>query len=373
MTNRYPLIVNTSTNQIQELSASDNLDLTSSSIINAVSIGATNINVTGVVTASSFVGSFTGTITGTASTASFATTSFGLAGSPKITVGTIGATSLNASGVVTATSFVGNLTGTASTATAAATAYGLTGSPNITVNNVVAAAGTFTNLTVNGTQTIINTTSLEITDKNIGIGSTSTPSDSYADGAGITIYGTTNKTLTWDNSNSRLAFSTNVYAPKYYGDGSTLTNVSAGLALQQSGSAVVGGAATTINFSGATISNVSSGIATITIASAGLGTEALISSGIVTTLNLTKQDHKVTATGITTITVSGGTEGESHTVRIVNSGIATVGFSTFFLFPSGSVPSLPTTSGAISILSFTVHRVGAAGTQLLAGASQNFS
>jgi hypothetical protein len=107
--------------------------------------------------------------------------------------------------------------------------------------------------------------------------------------------------------------------------------------------------------------------------SAGIGTEALVSSGIVTTLNLAKQDHKVTATGITTITVSGGTEGDSHTVRIVNSGIATVGFSTYFLFPSGSPPSLPTASGAISIVSFTVHRVGTAGTQLLAGASLNFS
>ena len=99
MTNRYPLIANSSTNQIQELASGDNLDLSSSGIINAVSIGATNINVTGVVTASSFVGSFTGT----ASTASFATTSFGLSGSPNITV-----TGVNASGVVTATSFVGS-------------------------------------------------------------------------------------------------------------------------------------------------------------------------------------------------------------------------------------------------------------------------
>ena len=283
-------------------------------------------------------------------------------------VGIVSASQVFASGVNLANVASGNITPTS-------VAISGEGAIAVTINSsgINAGIATFTNLTVNGTQTIINTTSLEITDKNIGIGSTSTPSDSYADGAGITIYGTTNKTLTWDNSNSRLAFSTNVYAPKYYGDGSTLTNVSAGLALQQSGSTVVGGSATTINFSGATISNVSSGIATITIASAGLGTEALTASGITTTLNLTKQDHKVTATGITTITVSGGTEGESHTVRIVNSGIATVGFSTFFLFPSGSVPSLPTTSGAISILSFTVHRVGAAGTQLLAGASQNFS
>ena len=108
--------------------------------------------------------------------------------------------------------------------------------------------------------------------------------------------------------------------------------------------------------------------------SVGLTTEALVSSGIVTTLNLTAaQDHKVTASGITTITVSGGTEADSHTVRIINSGITTVGFSTFFLFPSGSTPSLPTADGAISLISFTVNRVGAGGTQLLAGASLNFS
>ena len=110
------------------------------------------------------------------------------------------------------------------------------------------------------------------------------------------------------------------------------------------------------------------------IPSAGLTTEALVSSGIVTTLNLTAaQDHKVTASGITTITVSGGTESDSHTVRIINSGITTVGFSTFFLFPSGSAPSLPTADGAISLISFTVNRVGTAGTQLLAGASVNYS
>jgi len=106
----------------------------------------------------------------------------------------------------------------------------------------------------------------------------------------------------------------------------------------------------------------------------GITTEALVSSGIVTTLNLTAaQDHKVTASGITTITVSGGTEADSHTVRIINSGITTVGFSTYFLFPSGSAPSLPTANGAISLISFTVNRVGTAGTQLLAGASVNFS
>ena len=107
--------------------------------------------------------------------------------------------------------------------------------------------------------------------------------------------------------------------------------------------------------------------------SAGITTEASTPSNAVVTLDLTDQDHKLTITGITTITVSGGTEGDSHTVRIINSGISTVGFSTYFLFPSGSTPSFPTADGAISLMSFTVNRVGAAGTQLLAGAALNFS
>jgi len=107
--------------------------------------------------------------------------------------------------------------------------------------------------------------------------------------------------------------------------------------------------------------------------SAGITTEAATPSNAVVTLDLTDQDHKITATGITTITVSGGTEGDSHTVRIINNGSVTLGFSTHFLFPSGSTPSFPTADGAISLISFTVNRVGAAGTQLLAGAALNFS
>ena len=111
-------------------------------------------------------------------------------------------------GIVTASSFVGNLTGTASTATASATAYGLTGSPNITVGNIVGTSLTLSgNLTVNGTQTIINTTELNVADKNIGIGSTSSPTDALADGAGITIYGSTNKTLTWERDTGCFEYS----------------------------------------------------------------------------------------------------------------------------------------------------------------------
>ncbi len=108
--------------------------------------------------------------------------------------------------------------------------------------------------------------------------------------------------------------------------------------------------------------------------SVGITTEAITPSGITTHLLLSSaDDHKVLATGNVTIDVTGGTEAESHTIRIENVGVATVGFSTAFKFPSGGTPNLPTASGSISLISFSVHKTGAAGTTLLAGASVNYS
>ena len=132
---------------------------------------------------------------------------------------------------------------------------------------------------------------------------------------------------------SGQSFGANGPTAVYYGDGSNLTNLPA----------------------------------------AGLSTEASSPTNAVVTLDLSAQDHKLNVTGITTITCSGGTEGDSHTVRIINAGVSTVGFSTYFLFASGATPDLPTASGAISLLSFTVNSVGAGGTQLLTGASLNYS
>ena len=62
MANRFPLIVNSSALQIQELAASDNLDLASSGIVNASSIGSTTLNITGIATFGGNV-SIAGTLT----------------------------------------------------------------------------------------------------------------------------------------------------------------------------------------------------------------------------------------------------------------------------------------------------------------------
>jgi hypothetical protein len=55
-------------------------------------------------------------------------------------------------------------------------------------------------LTVEGTAANINATNLIVEDKNIQIAYSATPTDALADGAGITIMGTTNKTITYNNT-----------------------------------------------------------------------------------------------------------------------------------------------------------------------------
>ena len=177
-------------------------------------------------------------------------------------------------------------------------------------------------LTVQGTQTILNTQILDVEDKNIGIAlypHRLTPKLTVVALPFMVVDG--DKTLTWSSSSGKWAFSPGL-------DG------------------------------------------------LGVQTESVtVTNGNTASLNLSVQDHKVTATGSVTISCTGGTEADSHIIRIVNSGTATVGFSTYFLFPSGSTPVLPTAEGAISLISFTVHRAGSVGvsTQLLSGASLNYS
>ena len=79
--------------------------------------------------------------------------------------------------------------------------------------------------------------------------------------------------------------------------------------------------------------------------------------------------------GITTISCSNGNVGESHVVVInqPSSGIATVGFDTYFEFPSGAAPSMSEGGSAVDMVSFVVKKAaGAGGTELLASAGLNY-
>ena len=274
----------------------------------------------GVVTANFFHGNGSG-LTGIAGTENIITgTAATFTNVVKVgTAITIDATS----GIITAVNgFVGPLTGavTGNVTGTASLASNLTGTPDITVRNITGVAATFT-----GVLTYEDVTSVD----SVGIVTARGGVELGAAGVGGTFSATGFGSL-----EGGLNVAGIVTATSFSGSGANLTNLPA----------------------------------------AGLSTAAAVVAGIVTTLDLSSaQDHKITVSGISTVTVKGGTEGDSHTVRIINSGITTVGFSTFFLFPSGSAPSLPTASGTISLISFTVNRVGAGGTQLLAGASVNYS
>ena len=74
---------------------------------------------------------------------------------------------------------------------------GATLSGNTTFSNNLTVTG---DLTVSGTTTTVNSTTVTVDDKNLELGSVATPTDTTADGGGITLKGATDKTFNWVNS-----------------------------------------------------------------------------------------------------------------------------------------------------------------------------
>ena len=299
--------------------------------LTGVAGGKFSANDTGISTTTS-VGIGTTTATGAADPNNTAVLNVGIVTANNLFGSGAGITAINASNISSGTLAAGRVaTLNQDTTGTAALAEGLTGTPNITVGNITASSG-------------------DLTVRNItGVAATFTGVLTYDDVTNVDSLG-----IVTARSGVELGAA---------GVGGTFSATGFG---SLEGGLNVAGVVTATSFSGD-----GSGLTGLAV---GISTAAASVSGIVTTLDLSSaQDHKLTVSGISTITVKGGTEGESHTVRIINSGITTVGFSTFFLFPSGADPSMPTADGAISLISFTVNRVGAGGTQLLAGAALNYS
>ena len=102
----------------------------------------------------------------------------------------------------TAQSISGNKTFTGTVDLSGATLSG-----NTTFSNNLTVSG---NLVVDGTTTTVNSTTLSVDDKNIELGSVSSPSDTTADGGGITLKGATDHTIVWTNSTDSWDFSEHV-------------------------------------------------------------------------------------------------------------------------------------------------------------------
>jgi hypothetical protein len=351
-----------------------------------------NINVAGVITASSFVGSGEG-LTGVASTDNIQTaTSAKFLNNVNVS-GITTLASVNVSGstttstlLVTGITTVGVVTG--GTSISAGVYYGdgsaLTGIDASTlksgsdikaqaVGTGVVVTGVLTattmsasnavfdgNVTVGGTITYQDATSIDV----LGIGTFQQGIQVLANGANVT--GIVTVGLTTIKSGEIEVVGV-VTATTFVGElnSTTLDTVDGG--------AVVTGVLTATSFSG-------DGSALQNLPAAGLSTAERTGLGNTTIfLDLSNaQHHTITlAAGISTIDCTGGSVGESHSVVLINpssvgTGV-TVGFASDFFFPSGSEPSLPTGANDISLLSFVVKQTGAGGTEVLASAGLNYS
>ena len=107
----------------------------------------------------------------------------------------------------------GDLTTTSTTATLFnTTATTLNIGQAATTVSIGATTGTLTirnantvitgNLQVDGTTTTVNSVTMTVDDKNLELGSVGTPTNVTADGGGLTLRGTSDKTIIWDNANT---------------------------------------------------------------------------------------------------------------------------------------------------------------------------
>lgn len=154
-------------------------------------------------------------------------------------------------------------------------------------------------LTVNGTTTTVNSTTISVDDKNLELGSTASPSNSSADGGGITLKGDTDKTFSWVNATGAWTSSEHI-------------NLASGKAFYINGSSVLSASALgagVVSSSLTSVGTISSGVWQGTaIGLAYGGTGATTASGARTALGLgTMAVQAASNVAITGGSISGAT------------------------------------------------------------------
>jgi hypothetical protein len=192
------------------------------------------------------------------------------------------------------------------------------------------------NMTVDGTTTTISSVNLVVEDKNIGIGTTTSPSNTTADGGGFTIFGGSDgdKTLIWNNNSDAFAFSNAVD---------------------------IKGAVETVSV--ATTSELGGGkyLLECDAQNGTVFTHTIPSGGTVGIVSL--RDFPVTKNSLTTYTIiftqnptgtgnTTGSTGIGTNIRLTPYGVA--GFSTSARVATASTITLSSTASDIDIVSFAV-------------------
>ena len=205
------------------LIVSENLTVNgTTSLTGAVTTGA--LTASGILTVVDASVVFRGSALSIRTTGNVDRVTFNASNGNIVTTGSLTAASIVTSGAISANSgtidtnqTTANLFNTTATninfggAATSLTLGALTGTTtvrnNLTVNNDLTVSG---NLTVQGSTVTVNTTELNVKDKNISLGAVETPTDTTADGGGITVKGETDKLLRWLQSNNSWTFSENI-------------------------------------------------------------------------------------------------------------------------------------------------------------------
>ena len=172
---------------------------------------------------------------------------------------------------------------------------------NVTIADSLTVTG---DLIVNGNTTTLNTSTLVVEDKNIVLANAATPTDTTADGAGITILGATNKTFNWVDATDAWTSSEHL-------------NLLAGKELKIGGTSVLSNTtlgSTVVNSSLTSVGTIVTGVwngTTIAIANGGTGatdaSNARINLGLGTISVQNANNVNITGGTIDGITFDGGT------------------------------------------------------------------
>ena len=201
-----------------------------------------------------------------------------------------------------------NTTATTVNAFGAATTLALGATTGTTtVRNNLTVTG---DLTINGTTTTVNATTITVDDKNIELGSVASPTNTTADGGGITLKGATDKTLNWVNATGAWTSSEDfnlVTGKTFEINAIPVLSSTSVLSDASQTSITVAGAATTLTIGGtsgtATIRNSTVAITNAATVGSTLGvTGATTLSSTLGVTGATTLSSTLAVTGATTLT-----------------------------------------------------------------------
>ena len=294
-----------------------------------------------------------------------------------------GSANINTTGVITATTFDGAVSGNGSALTGIVTGGAVTssqtvlGSLNLSDDVIVGGGLTVNgNFKVDGTQTIVNTETLDVADKTVGIASTTAATNTTAAGAGIEIYASSatannNKTLLWQNTSNCFEFSESI---KTKGVSETsINNGATGVQTYINGTSLV----LELDLETATVFNYTSPAVAAASNAGGIGIVSFknmpANAQNVHTVTLVHTQGKGTAGYGNTNAVQG--IGITCTVIPKSGGSAVAGITTRAFCGGGSGAASTVTcspdygtagnvSGDIDIISFMIHYTGGTNTQV---------